>query len=408
MRPLFIWVMGILLQMAFPGVGLGVASLGVAVVLLVVACCCRRSSSYYSYEARWVWGVLFSLLLFSLSSAITLEADRRMETKPSWLMQQADRWRQYPLHRMDSLQIPSEQRAVLATITLGNRGEMSREVRRQFSVAGVSHILAVSGFHVAVVCGFVVMLLKALPRFRWDKPIRYLSTMLALWLYVCVTGMAPSAVRAGVMLSLFLTGQWLRRQTDRYNTWAASAFCMLVCDPYLLFHIGFQFSYLAVLSILYLQPRLSRLITVRNPLIRMPWEWVTVAVSAQIGTAFLCLFYFGSFSLVFLFTNLPLTLLSLCLIPLALCWMLLPAGWPGMHWLQQAVEGLTQAMMRVVELFASVPGATWQCRFGWVSLLSGYAMLFCLLVYLHGARPRFLIASLFFLLLLLLGLLFSS
>lgn len=408
MRPLFIWIVGILLQIAIPGAFLGLVTWVLAIGLLLVAWLLARKQTLYMYDARWMWGVLFFLLLFSLSSAMTLEADSREPVKNTRLLQLADEWRQQRVHRLDSLHLSTGQRSLLVTITLGDRSKMSREVRQQFSVTGVSHVLAVSGFHVAVVCGFVVMLLRLLPHFRFEKTICYLLTIILLWAYVCVTGMPPSAVRAGVMLSLFLTGQWLRRQTDGYNTWAASAFCMLVYDPYLLFHIGFQLSYLAVLSILYLQPRLSGLIEVRNPLIRVPWQWVTVAVSAQVGTAFLCLHYFGYFSLVFLFTNLPITLLSFGLIPLTLSWMLLPHNLPGMLCLQQVIEWLTCAMMQVVELFAAIPGATWSCRFSWFSMLSGYAMLLCLLLYLRSRRARLLIATLFFLLLLLVGLLISK
>ena len=93
-----------------------------------------------------------------------------------------------------------------------------------------------------------------------------------------ITGLAASAVRAGLMLTLYLTGRVLRRMTDGYNTLAAAAFCMLVFNPLYLFDIGFQLSYLAVLSILYLQPRLQNLIVVRNPVIAIPWGWITVFV----------------------------------------------------------------------------------------------------------------------------------
>ena len=61
---------------------------------------------------------------------------------------------------------------------------------------------------------------------------------------------------------------------------------MLVYEPLYLFDIGFQLSYLAVLSILYFQPRLQALIKVHNPFLRTPWGWVTVTLSAQAGTTF--------------------------------------------------------------------------------------------------------------------------
>lgn len=98
------------------------------------------------------------------------------------------------------------------------------------------------------------------------------------------------------MLSLYLTGRALRRVTDGYNTLAAAAFCMLAYNPYYLFDVGFQLSYLAVFFILFLVPRFKEWIVVRNPLLAMPWEWITVSIAAQIGTALLCFYYFGQFS----------------------------------------------------------------------------------------------------------------
>jgi len=85
---------------------------------------------------------------------------------------------------------------------------------------------------------------------------------------------------------MYLTGGVLDRRAERYNILAASAFCMLVYEPLYLFDIGFQLSYLAVLSILYFQPRLQALIKVHNPFLRTPWGWVTVTLSAQAGTTF--------------------------------------------------------------------------------------------------------------------------
>ena len=75
---------------------------------------------------------------------------------------------------------------------------------------------------------------------RW---VRYIILVGSLWGFVFITGLAPSAVRAALMLSLYLTGRALRRVTDGYNTLAAAAFCMLAYNPYYLFDIGFQLSF---------------------------------------------------------------------------------------------------------------------------------------------------------------------
>lgn len=160
------------------------------------------------------------------------------------------------LEPIAKLNLTDEEKSVLATITVGYRQAMSREVRNRFSATGVAHILAVSGFHVAIVCGFLSFLFSFLPRNGCCRWIRYISLLVLLWGFAAITGLAVSSVRAALMLTMYLTGGVLDRRAERYNILAASAFCMLVYEPLYLFDIGFQLSYLAVLSILYFQPRL--------------------------------------------------------------------------------------------------------------------------------------------------------
>ena len=301
-----------------------------------------------------------------------------------------------------TLNLTDEEKSVLATITVGYRQAMSREVRNRFSVTGVAHILAVSGFHVAIVCGFLSFLFSFLSRNGCCRWIRYISLLVLLWGFVAITGLAASSVRAALMLTMYLTGGVLDRRAERYNILAASAFCMLVYEPLYLFDIGFQLSYLAVLSILYFQPRLQALIKVHNPFLRTPWGWVTVTLSAQAGTTFLCLYYFGQFSTVFLLTNLPLTFLATLLIPASLVYMFLPEWIPGYGWLQVGVEWLAHDLLWVVDAFSQVPGAVFSFRFDFPAMLVAYGMLLSILLYGHTGRSRYLLVILFLLLIILL------
>ncbi|MCS2894164.1 ComEC/Rec2 family competence protein [Parabacteroides faecis] len=305
---------------------------------------------------------------------------------------------EYLLKPFDRLNLSKEEKSVLATITLGYRKDMSRDVRKRFSLTGVAHLLAVSGFHVAVVCGFLSLLFSFLPKSPFYRWLKYLLTLCLLWCFVVITGLAPSAVRAGLMLTLYLSGRVLRRTTDGYNTLAAAAFCMLAFNPLYLFDVGFQLSYLAVLSILFLQLRLQDLIMVRNPIVAMPWGWITVTLAAQAGTTLLCLYYFGQFSLVFLCTNLPLTFLATFLIPAGLIWILLPAGIPGYGLLQLFVEKMTHTLFWIVDSFSRVTQVAFYTRIGLLVTVLGYGSILCFLLYLKTRRPGMLLAGLLLLL----------
>lgn len=315
-RPLLVWIAGAILQTVFSCCTYSWVLLLLPVIILTTAGLALRGQEHFCYETRWLWGAVFlSLLLFlSIQKTAYSQFEASSEHPTSLLSRWAREEQQRLLEPIEKLNLTDEEKSVLATITVGYRQAMSREVRNRFSVTGVAHILAVSGFHVAIVCGFLSFLFSFLSRNGCCRWIRYISLLVLLWGFVAITGLAASSVRAALMLTMYLTGGVLDRRAERYNILAASAFCMLVYEPLYLFDIGFQLSYLAVLSILYFQPRLQALIKVHNPFLRTPWGWVTVTLSAQAGTTFLCLYYFGQFSTVFLLTNLPLTFLATLLI----------------------------------------------------------------------------------------------
>ena len=426
-RPLLVWIAGIMLQTVFSCCTYFWVLLLLPVIILTTAGLVLRGQEHFCYETRWLWGVVFlSLLLFlSIQKTAYSQFEALSEHPASLLSRWAREEQQRLLEPIAKLNLTDEEKSVLATITVGYRQAMSREVRNRFSATGVAHILAVSGFHVAIVCGFLSFLFSFLPRNGCCRWIRYISLLVLLWGFAAITGLVASSVRAALMLTMYLMGRMLDRRAERYNILAASAFCMLVYEPLYLFDIGFQLSYLAVLSILYFQPRLQdpapanlhqervlsilyfqprlqALIKVHNPFLRTPWGWVTVTLSAQAGTTFLCLYYFGQFSTVFLLTNLPLTFLATLLIPASLVYMFLPEWIPGYGWLQVGVEWLAHGLLWVVDAFSRVPGAVFSFRFDFPAMLVAYGMLLAILLYGHTGRSRYLLVILFLLLIILL------
>ncbi|MDR1556896.1 MAG: ComEC/Rec2 family competence protein [Tannerellaceae bacterium] len=402
MRPLLIWIAGIVLQTSgsFRILSFGLLVVPAILLFMPVHLSGNRKPEP-EYNARWVWGFVFSCLFLFLSIQLTAYHESRfISPSPHPLLEWAKHNQERLTASFDSLKLTETECSVLSAITLGDRSAMSGDVRQQFAVTGVAHILSVSGFHVAIVCGFLTRILSFLSGSSAGRWIRYLLSLVLLWTFTLISGLATASVRAAIMLTLYLSGKQLNRITDGYNTLAASAFCMLVYDPFYLFDIGFQLSYTAVGFILYMQPRLSRLLPIRNPLLKTPWSWVTLTLAAQTGVTFLCLYYFGQFSVVFLFTNLPLTLIATLLIPLSLLWILLPAGFPGWDSLASGIEALTHAMMWIVDAFSHIPGSAFSFRFDFVSLCISYGALYFLFLYNGKRHPRLLLISLFLLLLL--------
>ena len=396
-RPLFFWITGILLQICFPLQHLSFAiPLTVVGIIVLSHLLYGKKGEAIVYSNRWVWGLMLAGIVIFLAIQMTALTELRLANpiaqEPGFLYHKAQEIQLYMVNKLDLLQLPDADKSVLATLTVDYRKLMTSEVRNQFSVTGVSHILSVSGFHVAIVCAFVNVSLsflreqKALP--RWTK---YIVTMLCVWVFTYISGLSAAATRSAIMISIYLTGRVLMRNPDRYNTFAGAAFCMLVYNPFYLFDVGFQLSYTAVFFLLYLQPRFSKLIEIRNPIIANPWNVLTVTLSAQIGVCFLCFFYFGHSSAVFLFTNLLLSLLATVLIPATLVCMLAPEWFPGIGLLYSVVEIMARCMMLVVERFAAIPGATLSLRFDFFTMIFSYLSLGFLLLYfrLHRYWPLF-------------------
>lgn len=133
--------------------------------------------------------------------------------------------------------------------------------------------------------------------------LKALICLLALWSYALLTGMSASVMRAATMFSFIIVAGATRRQTNIYNTIAASAFFLLLYDPMLLLSVGFQLSYLAVLGIVYLQPKIYRWFTPNSKWLDWLWGLTAVSIAAQLATFPLGLYYFQQFPVYFWLSN---------------------------------------------------------------------------------------------------------
>ena len=200
---------------------------------------------------------------------------------------------------------------VLKGMLLGLRNELSPDILDAFRNSGSIHILAVSGLHVgliATVCFFGFSLLR-LPRKATD-----LLTIAAVVLYACLVGFRPSVFRASLMAVIFLISRIIERDRDLFNLLAFAALVLLLINPAQLWDIGFQLSFAAVASIVYLMPKwegfIARIIGVdrtdpppdqdstislRSVWMRGVW-WLAmglgVTLSAQVGTALIGVWHF--------------------------------------------------------------------------------------------------------------------
>ena len=181
----------------------------------------------------------------------------------------------FPLDALESVRKPVrdffeanlsfQNQAILKALVLGERQGITREIRQAFSMSGLSHVLAVSGLHIAVVAWLCYTLLKSLLSLSSFLILRTnvrklsaLATCVAVIGYTGLTGFQVSAVRAMVMGLAYLLSLALGREKEVWSTLALAALIVLGLDPYALFSISAQLSFLAVVGILWLSPIISR------------------------------------------------------------------------------------------------------------------------------------------------------
>ncbi len=193
--------------------------------------------------------------------------------------------------------------AVLAALTLGYKESLEPDIYQLYSHTGAVHILSVSGLHVGIVYGAIFLLLGFLNKNHRQRTARSLISIAFIWGYAIITGLSPAVMRASLMLTIAASAVFLNRKAQIYNSVLASAFLLLLFNPNLIFNIGFQLSYSAVLSIVAYQKAISKLYVPTNKFGKWLWDLTSVSVAAQLGTAPISIYYFNQFPNYFLLTN---------------------------------------------------------------------------------------------------------
>lgn len=160
----------------------------------------------------------------------------------------------YRLERIIDQTVPAPERELLKAMLLGQRQGITREMQEEFVETGTVHILAISGLHVGLVALAILGILKL---FRLPRKLRYGLALALLVIFAFLTGLRPPVVRATLMAGVVMGALLLDRKTNVYTSLSLAAILMLMVNPHFLFDIGFQLSFVAVLSIVCLCPKIE-------------------------------------------------------------------------------------------------------------------------------------------------------
>src|SRR5690606_26173811 len=216
----------------------------------------------------------------------------KITSKTHTLLGYADAIRTLINSKLKNHPFKPEELAIINALLLGQRQDISEDVHTHYTNAGAIHILAVSGLHVGIILLLLNVAFRSLERFKHGRLIKTFILLFILWGFAVIAGLSASVTRAVTMFSIIAIAQNLKRPTNIFNTLAISIFILLLAKPLFLFDVGFQLSYLAVLSIVIIHPMLYKLWQPKNKIADIYWHTLTVTVAAQFGIMPLSLYYF--------------------------------------------------------------------------------------------------------------------
>ncbi len=274
------------------------------------------------------------------------------------------------------LLFPEKEGAFVSALLIGDKASMSYDDQAVFRNAGISHIIVASGFHLAILSGFITAVLGILLDGR--KNVASLVSVLFVFAYMAVVGFTPSIMRAGIMTIIMLLGRFAFRQADSINSLGAAVMIICFLNPYAVCDVGFLLSVSASLGI----------VTLSEPLTERTMEWlvpmnsdhslrvkvydkwngklktmieaVAVPFSAMLFTFPLTIVYFHFFAPYAVLTNLLITPAASLLLPLLFLTITVEFSVVFAFWtkpLLAVCQWLTQYILWTAETIGNLPYA---------------------------------------------------
>ncbi|KXK39217.1 MAG: ComEC/Rec2 family competence protein [Saprospiraceae bacterium] len=251
--------------------------------------------------------------------------------------------------------------SIAEALLIGKKINIRPEVYKSYADTGAVHVLSVSGMHVAIFIAIFIYLFGLWKSHNLTIGIIKVSCLLIIvWFYVFLTGMSPSVFRAGMMVSFYILGKELFRKASTYNILSITAILMLMYDPYYLFQVSFQLSFISLLSILYFQPIIEKWWYPDNKILKFTWTMVNVSLAAQILIFPFSIYIFHQMPLSFALSSILAIPLVSVVIYLGTLMIILSSLPPVAQFLGWIIEYCIVIMNAGIEWISYLPGSVIQ------------------------------------------------
>lgn len=266
--------------------------------------------STYLYYQRIHW-------LMRATSVADIEVSAPQRWQLVQLFKYTDHIRQLLGNKIEAA-FKADYSGFMKSLLIGLRDDLQPEQFRQFSLIGLTHIMAISGLHVGVFIAACMSLLRALGVTR-EKNMTIMMCLIPF--YIVLTGGAPSVVRAGFMALIGLYALRRKRLKDGLSIISFVGLSMLIIHPYYLFQISFQLSFIVTLGLMICVPLINRRLPIRHTVLK---NTISVTLAAQLCSFPFTIYYFNHFSLLSWLANFLLVpMISVIVLPSGMIVMLL-------------------------------------------------------------------------------------
>jgi competence protein ComEC len=203
---------------------------------------------------------------------------------------------------------------IAEALLVGYTNDLDKDLIQSYNNMGVSHIIAISGMSLGLIYLMLLWIFNKIRFIRKSRPIKMSALLSCMWIFALLTGESASVMRSAIVLTCLIIGNGFNKKASAYNSLAASAFMLICYNPYYLWDVGFQISYLAVISILVFRKPIYDCIYIKNKGLNKLWNFISVTISVQVLTFPVCIYYFHQFPVLFLITNLVAIPLSIIIL----------------------------------------------------------------------------------------------
>lgn len=317
-----------------------------------------RISKRLNYRSHLGQGHIYSMLSTNKDSIIKLLKMKNGNPFKSFAFYIRDRMKMVIANNISSFS-----GSILNAVILGERENLPRPLREVMVQTGTVHIIAISGLHAGLV-GFVVIM--ALKLCRVPKSVCYILTIFILIIYSLLTGARTPVIRATLMAIIFLAGFIIHRQINLYNSLSAAALVILLFNPQELFNVSFQLSFMSMISIIWLSPKIMTILSAMvgntyifgKPYLHILIKLFSGSLAVWMGLLPLIAYYFNIISPIAILANMIIVPYLTIVIGSSFIFLLIGLLYQPLAFIfSQASELLIILLFKIISILARLPGA---------------------------------------------------